>query len=732
MSDGSQVQPSDEAGRGNWLEAYLPQNELVPVQQRPSTLNYAAVRGILFRQRWLIAAVMALAVIASIVATMLATPMYEARSSVRIEPYGSYIVEGQNVDRGVAASQVYDLLSTQVEIITSRNLANAVAEELNLGERDDFLGADIDESRPPNMSDEEWRAVKQGIAADILHSSVSAEIAGNNWIINIRYRSDSPTIAAEMANAYLQAFVASDTRDSIENNEYAQEYLRERIDVTRQRLQEAEQAANSYARANGIIVQAGTGEDGEASATLTATNLANMNARTSAARAARIEAEQRWRAVQNVPTDQLAEVQNNSLLQGLIAERTAKQSELADLRQRYLEAHPQVRSVLAQIDTLNAQIERTAGDIRSTARTAYMVALGQEQALEQELASATGETLAEQDRQVEYGVLEREAQVLRDQLAALLTRFNEVSTAENVQSGRINPLDSATVPGAPYAPSLTRNLFVAIALGAALAGGLALLREVFDNKLRSFNEIEEKLGLPLLGHTPFVDSYEFGEEEPDRFSPLMEAYSSIRSTIEFKLPPGHNVIQMTSAFAAEGKTTTSMILGELFAGHGHKTLLVDVDLRRPSLSKLLGERPKVGLVEVLLGQADLQSAVVKGIHENLEILPITRSPDNPTQILASHQFREFINLARQKYSRVILDSSPLLGLADAPMLSGMVDGSVFVLEANRGDVGQLRSAIKRLQDNGGHVIGGILTKFKSLEAGESYDYQYSYYEYGKA
>lgn len=732
MTDRSIVHTPDHDGRGNWVDTYMDDRQLVQHQPQPQLINIAAIRGLLFRQRWLVLSVIALALIAGLVLTLLATPMYQARSTVRIEPFGSFIVEGQDMEQRVASNQIYNMLATQVAVITSRDLARRVAEDLNLAERYDFLGSDVEQRRPANATDEQWRESKLQMAASILHGSVSAEVPRTDWIIQIAYSSPDPNIAAEVANAYSAAFVATETRESLESNEYAQEYLRGQIEQTRDRLQEAEQAANAYARESGIILQGGTSEDGEGSgATLRTINLASINARVSEARAARISAEQRWRAVENLPNSQLAEVQSNGLLQSLIGQRTEKQAELARLRQLYYDAHPSVASVLAEIETLDRQIDQTSNDIRAVLRNNYVVARNEEQALMAELSSVTGDTLAEQDQQVEYSVLEREAQALRDQLQALLTRFNQISTASNVQTGTINPLDSAVVPGSPYSPSLTRNMALALVLGIALAGGLAVLRETFDDRIRSLDDIEERLGMPLLGHTPHVPERDLDFEGSNRFGSLMEAYASIRSTIDFTLPRDRNVIQLTSSQASEGKSTTAVILAELFASLGRRTLLVDADLRRPSVAKLLElERPKVGVVEVLLGHVDLQSAVVRGVHDNLDILPIAEIPSNPTELLASAQLRRFIEEQRREYSLIIFDSSPVLGLADAPMLSRLVDGTIFVLEANRVHYGEARNAIRRLQAGGGNMLGGILTKYRALEAGQTYGYGYNYYHYG--
>lgn len=732
MNDRSIIHAPDNGGHALWLGNYIEPGQLANGQPRSQLIDINAVRGVLFRQRWLVLATIIAALLGGLVWTLMATPMYEAQATVRVEPGGVNVVEGQDLVREVYTSQVRSFLATQIAVIKSRNLAGVVAEERNLDTRTDFLGAEYEESRPPGRSDEQWQQDKLQLAALKLSGQVDAELPLENLIITIRYRSESPTIAAEMANAYADAFAASDTRNRVDSNQYAQDYLQEQIALVRARLQDAESAANTYARESSIVVQQpAASEDGVGAVTITNARLSNINARFSAARADRIAAEQRWRATRNLPASQLPEVQNNSVLQNLVMQRSQKQAELIALQQRYADNFPQVVDVRSQIAALDNQINRASADIKATIRNDYIVARNQEQALQAELGAAKSETLVEQDNQVQFSVLEREAQALRDQLRALLDRYNSISTAANVQTGAITKLDPALVPGGPYEPSLLHNMILALVLGVAAAGGLAVLREAFDDKLRSLDEVEDRIGLTLLGHTPYVEERDL-TEEGDRYSQLMESYASIRSAIDFTLPRDQNVIQLTSSQASEGKSTTAVILAELFANLGRKTLLVDADLRRPSIAQLVNiEEPKAGLIEVVLGHTDLKSAIVKGMHDNLEILPIASITPNPTEVLASPQMRDFIAKVRQEYSLVIFDSCPVIGIADAPILASLVDGTVFVLEANKIPFAQARAAVRRVQMGNANVIGAILTKYRALEAGQSYDYQYGYYKYDK-
>lgn len=731
MNEQPVVHAPQPNGQNAWLDAYMPEGPLGPVHLQQQTLSFATLRGIIYRQRWLVGAVLSLALVCGIVISLLTTPLYEATAKVAAKPYEQIVVEGQGVNQGFSPIQILDFLATQVEIVQSRGLAEAVAADLDLGSRSSFLGEGIEEGRPAGISDRDWKKQKEQLAASILVEGVQAEVPSRNWVMTIGFRSNDPVMAAEIANAYADAFVASGARKSISENEYALEYLTSQIGDTRQRLSEAEQTANAYARNSGIIIDSTGMVEGGTPSTLTASNLSSINSRVASARAARIEAEQRWRAIQNLPVAQLPEVQSSQVLQGLLSDRTSKMSQLADLRQRYNDSFPQIQTLLAQVRVLDEQIERSSSDIKATSRSQFLVAQSQERALEAELADLTGSRMVEQENQVELSALEREAQALRDQLKSLLDRYNQVSSAANVDPGTITKIDSALVPNSPIEPSFPRNIGIALALGLALAVGLAVLRELFDDRIRSLDEVEQKLGLPLLGHTPHLEQRDIELQEANQFSALMEAYASIRAAIDFTLPRNRNVIQLTSAEASEGKSTTSVILAELFASLGRKTLLVDADLRRPSVASILNiERPKVGLVEVVLGHAQMEDAVVKGVHKNLEILPVGAVPPNPSEILASREMREFIEKYRHEYSLIIFDSCPVMGLADAPILANLVDGTVFVLEANRLPFGQARHAIRRLALSGGNIIGAVLTKYRALEAGQAYGYQYGYYEYG--
>lgn len=723
------------AGKGEpvWVDGYLPSTDTGPEQVASGLqIDAAWLRGALFRQRWLVGATILFAIIAGLIVTLLSTPIYQASATVRIEPFGNFIVQGQDVSTPVSSSSEIDnFLATQGEVIESRNLAQIVVEELSPGTRTALLGDDIDSQRPPDRTDEAWESDKTNMAVTLLVESVEADVPYDSRILTILFSHEDPVIAAQVTNAYAEAFEKSDTRRNIASNEYAREYLSQQISEVRERLEETERASNSYARNAGIVTSTTTGTDGESSQTITGANLASINSTVAQARAARIAAEQRWQAVSSLPAEQIPEVQNSSVIQSLISQRAGLEGELTNLRQRYNDQFPEIVDVRDRISLLNEQIADVAQNIKAGIRSEYLIARNQETALSGELSSATESALVEQEDKVEFTGLEREAAALREQLNQLLDRFNSVSTAANVQTGTITILDGATIPRSPISPNFLQNMVLSLVLGLVMAGGLALVREIFVDQFRRAEDIEDRLGLSVLGVTPYVKSADIDQQEANQFSTLMEAYSSIRSTIDFVVPRDGAVVQLTSSQPAEGKSTTALILAELFARLGRKTLLIDTDLRKPSITKLLDiDKKDAGIVEVVLGHASLEDALIGGVHDNLDILAVAGIPPNPVELVSSRSFRDFIAAQREEYSLVLIDSSPVLGLADAPQVAQCADCTIFVIEANRTSFSQAKTALRRLQAVGANVIGGVLTKYRALEAGSDYAYEYQYYQYG--
>lgn len=729
MHDATELIRGD--GNASWIDRYLP-GGTGQRAQAPQMIDVATVRGFVWRQRWILVGVTALMLVLGFIVTLLTTPTFQANSVVRVDPEQGDIFEGESLTPSIAVNYLDSYLNTLAAVVESRALAEQVVDALKLDQRPDFLPSAS--QRPAGVTPENWARQRREMAIVTIRGGVEAKVPPLQRVVEIEYRSSDPRLAAEIANAYADKLLTDDLRRNLQKNVYAQEYLQSEIAAIRTRLDDAQRQALGYARANGIIGEAmlqngSESSEGAAPQTITAANLASVTGNLSAARAKRIDAEQRWRSVAGTAYTSLPEFQDSAAANSLQAERSKIVAQLAEQSIRYGPDHPQIRELQAQLDTIDRQLGAIGNQIKSALRQEYEIARRQEAALSGELARVSGETLDEQNRRVTFNQLNSNAQAVQTQLTTLLERYNQISASANVRPSTMTVLDRATVPAGPVSPNLLRNLLLAAVLGAGLALALAVVRETLDDRLRSGEDVENKLGIPLLGVTPLLEEGDSVEDSPA----LAEAHSSIRAAIDFALPrPGHNVILLTSSQSVEGKTTTAVALAGEYARLGRSVLLVDADLRRPSLAKRFGlARPAKGFGEVLAGDVALHDALIENTQTNLDVLPVGAIPPNPVEIVSSYRAREFFEQQRQRYDVILIDSPPVMGLADAPLLSHLADGVVFVVESNRAHFGQAKTALRRLRDAEASIIGVVLTKFRALEAGQSDDYQYAYYTYGQ-
>lgn len=745
-----QNETNNAAAGQSVVDRYLPNGQAAAAPAASQNLfSFSTLRAILWHQRYVLIGVTILALVAGLVVTMLATPRYQATAALRVNTNGGQILMGQEVvDPMISANEYQRYLATLEAVIQSRRMAARVVEDLNLSENPEIMGDSILDGRPDGVSEESWRASLEASAIDAVRSGLTVSNPIGTQILEITYESPDPALSAAIANSYASNFFAEDMARAEEANAFALDFLEGQIAEVRQSLQDAEMQVIDYARANRLVgssLSSGaavavsarqqvteTGGTGMAP-TLGAQSLANINELYTQARAERIAAESRWRVIENVPAQSVPEVRDNPNIQNMRSQLAQLEAELADLRQRYQDDYPDVRERIAGVESLTQRINSASAEIKSGIRNEYLIARSREQALSAELGSVADETLDEQNRRVQYNLIDRDVAALRDQLAVLLTRYNQVSSASSLRASDATVLDRATVPRSQSSPNLRNNLLIALILGLGLAVGLAVLREALDDRIYTADDIEKLLGLGALGQTPHVPDDEVVEELSHNFSALSEAYSSIRATLDYSLRKQSNqVVQITSSEAGEGKTTSSIALAQKYALTGKKVLLVDLDLRRPALAKRLGaESPKVGSVDVLFSRVSMDEALIASGIENLDILPQAEAPADPVEILSSGLVAEFLAKARARYDVVIVDSPPVMGIADAPLLSRFVDATVMVVEANRSHHGQMRKSVRRLRDMDANIVGVILTKYRSLDAGEGYGYGYNYYSYSK-
>ncbi|WP_226795165.1 GumC family protein [Altererythrobacter sp. CC-YST694] len=692
------------------------------------------VLALIRRNKWLIAAIIGLAVLAAIALTMLDTPRYTAAASVQINDQSEQVL-GEELDAQTEVNKATDVerfLNTQIEILRSRGLAERVARRLDLIGNERFYAA----MELPLPSQSTTDAQRREQVLDLLRDNMQANLPRNSRIVTISFLSTDPAMSAKIANTFADEFIQANLQRRFDSSAYARNFIGEQLEEARVRLEASEREVNAYARDAGLIRmrEAGTGgENGDnSSSSVTTSSLMQINEAANRAKADRIAAEGRWRTEQSTPLFSSLAVLSNPTVQQLMTRRAELDAQLKKDRERYLDGHPTVLQEEAELATVKQQLNQVAANVRDSIRAQYAAALAAEQRLNAQVEELQGATLAEQDRAVRYNTLAREADTNRSLYDGLLQRFRELNAAAGIANSNLAIIDRADPPLIPSSPSLAKNLAIALALSIVLAGIVVFMRDQLDDAIHIPEDVEDKVQLPLLGIIPNSGDVSPAEALANPKSAVAEAYGSLRGALLYSTRQGlPKVLAVTSAQPTEGKSTTAFAIAAGFARMGRSVLLIDADMRRPSVHTWLGYDNRKGLSSLLVSADPAESAVLHTGMPNFDALPSGPIPPSPTELLTSPRMMGLIDEFAAKYDVVLCDSPPVLGLADAPTLAALADGVVFVIEADRGRRGALKTALKRLRSVNAALLGAVLTKFDPDKSGNRYSeyYGYSYYRY---
>lgn len=699
--------------------------------QARSAIDFRYIAAAIRSNMILIIAIMLAALALAVVGTLLQTPRYTAATTIQINDAGSRVL-GEQDDTTGPVMNVYDtdrFLKTQTDIITSRGLAIRVAQRLKLDGNAEFYRAQEVEPPAAKTRPEDLR----NLTVSLLRANVKVKLPRDSRIVTITFESADKAYAAKIANAFAAEFIQANLQRKYDSTAYAREFVSGQLAEAKVRLENSEKALNDYARSAGLVKTGSSGKEGEdeaAVSSVTSASLLQLNRLVNDAKMARITAEGRWQAVSRGPLLGNREILANPTVANLLTDRARAEAALQKDLATHLDDYPSVVSKRAELDRISAQLQSVAGSVRDSIRRDYEAAVVNEQRLAAQLAAAKTETMSEQDRNVQYALLERESDTNRTLYDALLQRYKELNAAAGISTSNVDVIDEAVVPGAPTSPSLTKNLMIALIAGVALAALTVFLKDQLDDAIRVPEDVEFKLRMPLLGVVPKSQSNDPEEDLADPKSPVSEAYNSLRGALLYSTTEGlPQVLLVTSAQASEGKTTTSYAVAASLARMGRKTLLIDCDMRRPSLHRRIGHRNDRGLSTLLTGNEASASAILPSEQADLFVLPSGPVPPSPTELLSSKKMEQLVEEMAREYESVVIDTPPILGLADAPSLSALADGVIFVVESDRGRRGSLKTALRRLRAMRPILLGAVLTKFDPTRAGNRYSEYYGYHYY---
>lgn len=683
------------------------------------------------KHRLIIVSAFLAAVVLAVIITLMTTPAYTAVSLVQIDREAATVFDPEDRSRE-ALIQGEEFFQTQYGLITSRSLAERVVDSLGLTRSQAFLDAAGIAVPREGGATERRRSLREEVLGVVRKNLGVSPVRGSR-LVRIQYSSADPELSARIANAFADNFIQSNLDRRFESSSYARQFLEERLAQAKAQLENAERELVAYATRQQIITLRGS-EGEQDTQSLPANSLIAANAALAEARVERIAAEARWREASNSPLLSIPEVLSNPTIQQLTQDRARLQGEYQQQLAVYRPEFPAMLQLQNQIDEIDGQIRTVATNIRSAIRSQYQIAANKERALQSRVSGFTGDVLDLRDRSVEYNILLREVDTSRTLYDGLLQRYKEVGVTGGIAANNISIVDRANVPNTPSSPNLIINLLAAVFIGLGVGLAAAFILEAADETLATPEDVEHKLGVAVLGVIPRLVKAESPLQVlGDIRSPLSEAYYSLRTALQFSTSDGApRSLLITSSRAAEGKSTTAYATALSLARIGKRVLLVDGDLRNPSMHRTLGASNELGMSNILAGGASIEDVVQSTQTENLSFIPCGPLPPSPAELWSGDQFQRFLAETAKSHDHVVVDGPPVLGFADAPLLASALAGTIFVIEAGSTRRRQARGALARLSTGYAHLLGVVLTKFDAKAVGYGgYDYSGDY-TYGES
>ncbi|BAK66822.1 putative exopolysaccharide biosynthesis protein [Sphingobium sp. SYK-6] len=715
-------QPVLSLAAGPGPEADEDRSSFVPV-----LLNYwhTAVRW-----RLVIAAIFGACLLAGLAVTLLMAPLYTARTGIEISREQKNVTNVEGVESEQAGRDL-EFYATQYSLLKAESLAKRVARRLNLAKSDDFFRAHGVSAEQLQKVDRTGResggsSARERLVMSILLQHVDVQPVRNSRLVDIIYTSRSPEMSALLANTWVEEFIGSTMDRQFSSTADARHFLEGRLEMLKARLEQSERDAVAYASGKNIIpLDEGTdgGTRTPTSRTLASANLEALNEALQRAQADRIVAQSR---IAGGSAANSVEVLTNPAITQMRARRAELAAQHSQLMVTFEPEYPAARAVQEQIIALDAAISQETGRVAKSRQQDYQEAVRRERDLEQKVGALKAVLDAQRHDAIQYNIYQRDADTNRQLYDALLQRYKEVGVAGAVGVNNISVVDEASVPTRPSAPNMTFNLALALLAGLSLSVAAVIGLEQIDEGIRRPEDVSELLSVPLLGSVPLVKEDPVAELSDPR-SQLFESYFSVRSTLAFATTHGlPRTVALSSARSGEGKSTTAFALADLIGRTGKNVLLVDADLRMPSLHRILNMPNEVGLSNLLAGEDDIAAMIQETGRKGLYLLTSGPLPPSPPELLSSTRLAELLQVFLKDFDHVVIDAPPVLGLADALLIGRTAEGVVFVVEAEKTPRRAIRAALRRLRETGNQIFGATVTKVAAHSGAYGYAYGYRY------
>lgn len=687
--------------------------------------------SVLYKYRWASVTVFIAVVGWMMVDSYSQIPTYRATAQVLIEDPNNDVSTPTEIARNISVTDPEIYMQTQLRIMRGRDLASRVAQELNLERVPEFNGQG---PRPTPMA--------QGIAtikryaalpyrmitsastpsqalpapgsggdgtgyADALVSRLEVSQVRGSQLVDMSFDSSDPEFAARAVNAFAERYVQENLSLKVGNLEKSAEWLTGEVAKQGLLVKESELKLARYKETQ----DAGALDSGQ---NIVVSRLNQSSDAVTKARLDRIQKENAWRQIESAGQDveSISSIINSNAVQNLRTQLNALQQERSRVSDRYGEKHPEYQKVMTALANAERQLSIEVRNARQNIKNEFDAAVQNERELQASLNEAKAAATALGRKGVDYAVLLREAESNQTIYNQLLTREKELRVVANSRTNNVRVVDRADVPGTPFTPNHRSDWMYALMLGLGLAVAAAFGIDYLDDTVKTPEDVTRRLKLKFLGLVPIVA----GDRHPLISGPVPhdfgEAYRAIRTSLSAQLPgDGPKVVAVASSQPLEGKTTTAVNIAMALAVGGARVLLIDADMRRPSVHKALRMTNDRGLSQLLAGQARMREVVQRTHDPNLLTITAGRTPANPSELLASDRMRALLTgLETGPFDWIIIDTPPVLAVTDAVILAPLVHAMTFVIGAEMTRWRLAERAVETLLSSNPRQVFAVLNK----------------------
>ncbi len=687
---------------------------------------------IALRWRYVILGTAVACLLLGLIVTLLMTPKYTATSIIEISRDSSQVTNFQSIERETSVAD-QEFYQTQYGLLESRSLSERVATQLRLVDDPKFFALFGVKSEDAAFRQVNGRYAAQGratrlrISGEVLRANLDIQPTRMSRLVNISFTSADGAFSTRVANAWADAFIQINLERKVQATSYGRNLLQRELALVKERLDESQRQLVGYASAQRIINLPGqanaNGTTSERS--IVADELSGLSTALTQATADRITAEARYQ--QRGRGGASSEALQNQAINNLRQRRAELASEYERLMVQFEPGYPQARAIKSQMDQLDRSIVREEGRVSGSLEADYQQALERERSLGARVEQLKSSFLDLRRRSIQYNIFQQEVDTNRVLYDGLLQRFKEIGVAGGVGINNISVVDPADIPQKPSSPRLLVNLVIALLAGLGLGVAIALALEQIDEAIEDPGEVERRLGLPLLGSVPKVEGMSPKEALLDRKSDMVDAYLAIQTNLGFTTEHGvPRSLAITSTRPGEGKSTTALAIATMLARAQKKVILVDGDMRSPSVHHLGGVDHMRGLSNFLAGQDDISTLTFEMADLGFTAMTAGPIPPNAGELLTGSRLPLLIERLLETYEHVVIDSPPVMGLADAPLIASRVEGVIYAVESHGIRSSLVTTALGRLAAANAHIFGGVLTKFEARKAHYGYGYEYGY------